>query len=340
MNKKIESNRVDKKICRCIEILRKIPAKPHKISTSQLYDHLERMGFNVSKRTVQRDLKELQSCLNGLEVDEHKDLPGWSWDQKVSSIMIPAMDPEVAIAFRMIEKFFYNMLPSEIVKKLSRYFNAAKKALSSHENSNFIDWEKKIRFLPRSMPLLPAKTQSDVVEKIYNALFHQKKIRGLYKRRDQVEAEYVFNPLGMVLRDSVMYLVATVWQYEDPRHYAIHRFLKVEILEDDVSVPDGFDLDDYLEQGSFWYGSANRKIFIELAFEQFTGSHLLETPLSQDQEVIEQPGKLIIKATVNDSQQLRWWILGFGEKVEVLQPDTLREEIKEILTKATLNYDT
>ncbi|MDG4551422.1 MAG: WYL domain-containing protein [Candidatus Contendobacter sp.] len=32
-------------------------------------------------------------------------------------------------------------------------------------------------------------------------------------------------------------------------------------------------------------------------------------------------------ATVNDTAQLHWWLLSFGSKVEVLEPDWLREEI-------------
>ena len=37
-------------------------------------------------------------------------------------------------------------------------------------------------------------------------------------------------------------------------------------------------------------------------------------------------GKIKIKATVADTSQLRWWLLGFGPQVEILKPKFLRKE--------------
>ena len=40
-------------------------------------------------------------------------------------------------------------------------------------------------------------------------------------------------------------------------------------------------------------------------------------------------GRVRVTATVRDTLQLRWWLLGFGEQVEVIGPETLREEFAE-----------
>ena len=34
-----------------------------------------------------------------------------------------------------------------------------------------------------------------------------------------------------------------------------------------------------------------------------------------------------LTATVDDTAQLRWWLLSFGSKVEMLEPTELREEM-------------
>ena len=56
--------------------------------------------------------------------------------------------------------------------------------------------------------------------------------------------------------------------------------------------------------------------------------HLQETPLSEDQ-VIEhmQDVRRQVSATVLETRQLVWWLLGFGDGVEVLAPQELREQI-------------
>lgn len=56
-----------------------------------------------------------------------------------------------------------------------------------------------------------------------------------------------------------------------------------------------------------------------------TGFHLLETPLSKDQQAKDTgDGWLEITATVVDSAMLDWWLRGFGESVREVR----REEIK------------
>jgi len=37
-----------------------------------------------------------------------------------------------------------------------------------------------------------------------------------------------------------------------------------------------------------------------------------------------------MEATVKDTSQLRWWLLGFGDSVEVLKPEKLRKEFAQI----------
>ena len=49
--------------------------------------------------------------------------------------------------------------------------------------------------------------------------------------------------------------------------------------------------------------------------------------LSEDHRTTEQSdGRILVEATVADTSQLRWWLLGFGSQVEVLEPISLREE--------------
>ena len=61
-----------------------------------------------------------------------------------------------------------------------------------------------------------------------------------------------------------------------------------------------------------------------------------ESPLSTDQ-VMDQD---IVQATVQDSWELRWWILSQGAGIEVLEPMALREEIAQSLRDACKRYDT
>ena len=68
----------------------------------------------------------------------------------------------------------------------------------------------------------------------------------------------------------------------------------------------------------------------EARFTRATAAHSHETPLSDDQTIegidVEH---VLVTASVRDTAQIEWWLLGFGEGVTVQDPSTLRERIAE-----------
>jgi len=52
--------------------------------------------------------------------------------------------------------------------------------------------------------------------------------------------------------------------------------------------------------------------------------------VSKDQRIIDKKdGKVQVTATIKDSQQLRWWMLGFGDPVKVFKPRVVAGQIAE-----------
>lgn len=69
--------------------------------------------------------------------------------------------------------------------------------------------------------------------------------------------------------------------------------------------------------------------------------HLRETPLAEDQVISDcssMAGWCVVSATVRDSRMLRWWLLGFGDGVEVLEPESLRGELGDIARNMAARY--
>ncbi len=322
-------------------MLRYVPRYPAKTTTSSLTKVLKTNGFEVTQRTIQRDLKALADLMPGLQVDEEKDFPGWSWSKDAMLLDLPTMNSNMALTFQLADNFLGRMFPPSVLKQLKPYFDSANNILQAVDNTSYTNWGEKVRILSRTQQLVPATIKESVVTVIYEALFKGQQFRGRYVRRDGDEVEYDIHPLGLIFRESVVYLVATVWSYKDPRHLALHRFSHCDLLKDKVVPPQGFDLDRYLEKGSFQYAETeNEMIRLKVQFFNWAGHHLLETPLSDDQEVSESDdGDMQIEATVKASSQLRWWLLGFGDYAEVLEPMALREEFTEISRNLVNTYE-
>jgi predicted DNA-binding transcriptional regulator YafY len=129
-----------------------------------------------------------------------------------------------------------------------------------------------------------------------------------------------------------------MFTYADVRLLAMHRVKEAEMLADAASQPDGFNLDAYIVDGAFGFGG-NETIKLELRFYDGAGNHLYETPLSADQALVaESDQALRVSATVVNTEQLRWWLLGFGGKVEVMFPEGLRADITKAAEEMVNRY--
>ena len=89
----------------------------------------------------------------------------------------------------------------------------------------------------------------------------------------------------------------------------------------------GFDLEKYLSEEQALQYPWGGEIRPDVLFDAEAAAHLRETRLSARQTLRYCPdGRVRVTARVRDTRQLRWWLLGFGDLVEVIGPETLREE--------------
>ena len=94
-------------------------------------------------------------------------------------------------------------------------------------------------------------------------------------------------------------------------------------------------MDAWLHKGAAQFGS-QQTMQVRLKLSEDLLRLVAKSPLSSDQ-VMEQD---TFQATVQESWELRWWILSQGAGIEVLEPMALREEIAQSLRDACKRYDT
>lgn len=125
-----------------------------------------------------------------------------------------------------------------------------------------------------------------------------------------------------------------------PISLPLHRFVEAKMTEHERVVPAGFNLDAYIREGKPDYLLGSEDLEIELLVDEQVAIHLSEAQLSEEQELIPVgDGRSYVKAIVKNTGQLRWWLLGFAEQVEILKPESLREEFKEKTAAMRARYD-
>lgn len=324
------------------ELLKALPSFQEnatgKAAKALMYD-LQAAGFDVDLRTVQRDLQDLSS-LFPIEANDKSKPFGWRWARQ-AHIGMPGLSVGEAVALKLVEDHLRQLLPPALMNGMGGLFKQAGLRLEAlHGENPTADWPPKVKSVPASQPMLPPAVDEAIQAEISMALLAGRQIHATYRPATSEESkEYILHPLGLVLRGAVLYLVATAFGYHDARTYAVHRFETVERLLDPIAIPPGFDLDRELEKGMAQFGDWGDPMTIQLRCHPDLAFHLGETPLATDQRMSEAgEGYMHVTATVNNTWQLRWWLLSQGAKVQVLAPEWLVKEIAEELASAAKAY--
>jgi predicted DNA-binding transcriptional regulator YafY len=319
--------------------LHKIPRYPHKITARDLYEKLLDEGFDVGKRTIERDLQSL-SALFPLVLDDRDKPYGWSWKKDAPLFSLPGLSNAEALTLAMVEQHLNSLLPRSTLQQLQPYFAAAKHTLdSTSTTTRQHSWLNKVRTVPPSQPLLPPVIKPAVQDIVYAALLADKQLDIKYNKRGQDKASsYRIHPLAVVQRGHLTYLCCRFGDYEDLRTLAIHRIQSATLLDDAAVVPKGFAIDEVIAAGKFGFRDGEL-ITLQAIFYNGAGDHLFETPLTREQQLIEQADdSLKLVAQVPNTLQLGWWLLGFGDNVEVLHPVALRRQMSETIANMQARY--
>jgi predicted DNA-binding transcriptional regulator YafY len=322
-------------------MLQMIPRHPLSITTTQLLDSLTREGFNVDARTIQRDVQFLATKFP-LVTDGGSEKPyRWRWMEGAAAFNLPGLSNTEALTFNFVERHLRPILPTITLEQLKPFFKAASEKLENLPDP-IHSWLDKVRVIPPTQRLLPPKIDTKIQLVISEALMLDKQIKVTYQRSGEDTAEqHIIHPLALVERQPTVYLVCRNDSEENLWNLPLHRFQSAHILEESSQRPNDFNLDAHLESSKgLGFGGSGENIRLEAIFEKFSGVHLYETPLSQDQTIsVLDDNHLKITATVVNTEQLRWWLLGFGERIEIIEPPELRGLMLETANRLHTIYN-
>lgn len=305
----------------------------------EIVDALQASGYAVEARTVQRDLLEL-SELFPIELNDKGKPYGWRW-MKGAHLSLPGMGVAEAVGLRLLEDYLSSLLPPSLLENLAGLFSQAQATLARTSDSNpTATWPAKVRAVPVAQPLLPPIVDTAAQNTLAVALQMGRQISAHYRAAGQEMArEYRLHPLALILRGPVLYLAARAFDYEDVRLYALHRFESAEMLDTAAVAPPGFDLDQAMVQGFAAFTEQGEAVHLILACEPDLAAMLAETPLGADQRMTSLPeGGAEVAVTLPDTWQLRWWLLSQGAMLEVLAPESLRQEMAVAVEAAATRY--
>ncbi|MDQ7005504.1 MAG: WYL domain-containing protein [Ghiorsea sp.] len=322
------------------QMLRMVPRSPIKIGTTDIKHGLAAKGFEVTQRTIQRDLEKFSSIFP-LECDDRSKPFGWYWSKDSGTLDIPGMDSHTALAFYLAEQHLVPILPRETVKQLSPHFLTAKNMLNKLQaETGATAWADKVRVLRQGPDLSTPDIIPEVQHQVYTALLLNRRLEVEYKARGAKEVKkYTISPLGLVLKNGIFYLPCTIGEYTDIRLLTLHRLVSATKLDIPGTVPKGFHLDDYIASGELSF-EVGPEIVLKAIISRNVAFHLGERQLHPNQKLTEQgDGSYKLEANVLETAELRFWLRGYDDEIEILEPTKLRDELYQSAKAMVLKYE-
>lgn len=183
------------------------------------------------------------------------------------------------------------------------------------------------------------------------AIEKKKKVSFIYnaygtdmKMHPKREEPFVFNPYQVVISNARYYLMGNYDKYDTLSHFRIDRMTEMKLLDETAKSPSkvrgmehGLDLPKHMAEHIYMFSGA--VVTVEIRTEIRYMDDLIDW-FGRDFSIIEKrlDGTMDIRVRCN-AQAMEYWALQYGRRVEVLAPETLREQIRKDILEMAKKYE-
>lgn len=202
--------------------------------------------------------------------------------------------------------------------------------------------EDRLRIVSDTQRLLPAVIGEGVLADVLEALARSCTLEIGYRDAEGLRTRPILHPQALLQRGPRLYLFALKNDELEPvRMYALHRMTRSEVGGEAARQAPDFDLQDMIARGHADFGGGER-LELCLRVRGYVAELLRDCPLSVDQRIDDEAEgsdfDARVRATLPATGQLLRWLLGCGDKVEVLEPAELRRVVMAQTAKAAALY--
>jgi predicted DNA-binding transcriptional regulator YafY len=311
------------RVSRVVQMLTTLQSGPPR-STAQL----SRI-FGVSRRTLFRDLKELQNIgIEPLFSPEHKGykippeqfLPPINLNlQEALSILllVHKMRGQIQLPFKHSALLAALKIESTLPPRIRRYCELALARISAKAGAQ----------APVDGPL----SLDGVFGTIQSAIAQKRKVQIRYDSFfDANVIDYTLSPYHIFYNQRAWYVIGRSSLNKTLRTFKLNRIKQADVLDEHFEDGNNFDLADYI--GCAWSMIPEGRIYhVRLKFAPKVAGNVAEVHWHKSQTVTRNhDGSAVLEFRVDGLNEITWWILGYGDQVEVLAPASLHQSIASI----------
>lgn len=312
-----------------LEILKRYSDADHRLTQQDIIRYMEKdYGAVCDRKTISRNIGDLMEA--GYEI-EH-DRQGYYFDGRTFEDSELRLLIDSVIASRYIPKKHADDLVSRLIEQSGVHFKKRIRHIYSLDNMERAE---------RNELFWNLECIGDAIEDNRQIAFYYNKYGEDKKLHRTTERKHVVNPYYITIANGRYYLVGNNDKYSDITHFRMERISDVEILEDIrrpkeeiTDFKDGQGLSKHMLEHVYMFSGPSVRVMLKVGAD---GINDCIDWLGRDVGIRKEDDFFIVD-TVTNKQAIKYWAVQFGEKVEVLSPPDLREDIRRMVETMCEKY--
>lgn len=317
------------KLLYIMKILLENTDEEHGVTLNEIAKRLNELGVDAERKTLYDDIETLRGF--GLDIDKRKNR---EVTYHILSRQFEIAELKLLIDAVQSSNFISERKSNELIKKLSSTLSR----FDSNKLQRQVYVSNRIKSMNESIYYS--------VDYIHEAISSNRKVAFFYfewnskkeKTLRRNGKRYTVSPHALAWEDENYYLIG----YEEGKikHFRVDKMSKIEILDierDGEEVFSDFDMGVYSKKTFGMYGGREESVTLRcknslagVIIDRFG----LNTPfLKADDEHFEVSVKVYI------SPIFLSWVVGFGEDIKIISPDSVKKELVNLIKSAQKQYE-
>ena len=312
-----------------LEILKKYSDDRHRLRQQDIIDIMKK-DYDVSceRKAVARNISDLQELGYDIETDGGYYLAERDFEDSELRLLIDSV---------LASKYIPARQAKDLVDRLAAQSN--------------IYFKKQVRHVSNIEKMEHTAGQLFyTIEVLSQAIEDNRKVKLFYNRYDETKTlkktgreKHLVNPYQIVVANGRYYLIGNIDKYDNSTHFRVEKISDVEITDMAVKpvreveeFKNGLNLPKHMAEHVYMFSGKSQ--LVRLRVSESGINDVIDWLGSDIQITRESKDTLLVDVTANP-QAMKYWAVQFGEKVEILLPETLREEVRELVAKIYNKYE-
>lgn len=315
-------NKTDRLLAIVLELQRKGVVKAEELAAR----------FETSVRTIYRDMQALSEA-NVPVVGE----PGVGYSLMEGYFLPPvSFTVEEAVSLLIGAHFVEQKFDPRYQEKARASRSKIEAVLPEQVRKEAANILANMRLLAADKDSPASKQEKQRIDVLRQALLDGKKVSFRYRRNradaeGNRDSERVVAPYGLALIHGAWTMVGHCELRDDIRHFRLSRMSELQVCEESYQRPPHFNLQEYRP-------TDDRNLLVRLVARQAIAQQITESDYFFIDSFEEQADGLHVTLRVRQTEDVLNWVLGWGADAVVLEPESLREQIREEIEKMRKRY--